>query len=120
MNKLSPREEMVMNLLWDNGPMFVHDMLKVIPEPLHFNTISTFVRSLEKKGLVGDDHIGMTYQYYALVGREEYGKKSLMSHIGKYFKNSYMGMVSTLVKEENISLDELKELIQQVEEAHKE
>ena len=44
MKTLSAREEMVMELLWKNGPMFVSDMLELLEEPLHFNTVSTFVR----------------------------------------------------------------------------
>lgn len=118
MKTLSAREEMVMNILWDKGPMFVQDMLELLPEPLHFNTISTFVRGLEKKGLVGHKIYGISHQYYAVVSREEFNKKTLKSVIGKYFNNSYLGMVSSLVKEEEISLDELKELIREVESAH--
>lgn len=118
MKTLSAREEMVMNILWDKGPMFVQDMLELLPEPLHFNTISTFVRGLEKKGLVGHKTYGISHQYYAVVSREEFNKKTLKSVIGKYFNNSYLGMVSSLVKEEEISLDELKELIREVESAH--
>ena len=119
MKTLSAREEMVMNILWDKGPMFVQDMLELLPEPLHFNTVSTFVRGLEKKGLVGHKTYGISHQYYAVVSREEFNKKTLKSVIGKYFNNSYLGMVSSLVKEEEISLDELKELIREVENAHK-
>ena len=120
MKTLSAREEMVMDILWDKGPMFVQDMLEFLPEPLHFNTISTFVRGLEKKGLVSHQAFGISHQYYAAVSREEFNKKTLKSFIGKYFNNSYLGMVSSLVKEEEISLDELKELIREVEKAHQE
>ena len=119
MKTLSAREEMVMNILWDKGPMFVQDMLELLPEPLHFNTISTFVRGLEKKGLVGHKTYGISHQYYAEVSREEFNKKTLKSVIGKYFNNSYLGLVSSLVREEQISIDELKELIREVENAHK-
>ena len=121
MKTLSAREETVMNILWENGPMFVQDMMAHFPEPCpHFNTVSTFVRGLEKKGLVGHKAFGISHRYYALVSREEFNKHTLKSFIGKYFNNSYLGMVSSLVKEEDISVEELKELIRQVEEAHKE
>ena len=39
--------------------------------------------------------------------------------ISKYFNNSYLNAVSSLVKEEDISLDELKQLIHEVEQADK-
>jgi predicted transcriptional regulator len=64
---------------------------------------------------VGHEGFGRTYQYYALVSREDFKKKTLRGVISKYFNNSYLGVVSSLVREEEISLDELKELIREVE-----
>ena len=61
----------------------------------------------------------LVYQYYPIVSREEYGKSTVRGAISKYFNNSYLSVVSSLVKEEDISLDELKELIRQVEEGNK-
>lgn len=118
MKNLSPKEEIIMNLLWDNGPMFVKEMLAFYDDPKpHFNTVSTFVRILEDEGYIGHRAFGVSYQYYPLVSRNDYHKRTVRNVISKYFNNSYMGLVSALVKEEEISLDELKELIRQVEEA---
>ena len=118
MKNLSPKEEIIMNLLWDNGPMFVKEMLQHYDDPKpHFNTVSTFVRILEDEGYIGHRAFGVSYQYYPLVSRNEYHKCTVRNVISKYFNNSYMGLVSSLVKEEEIALDELKDLIRQVEEA---
>lgn len=38
-----------------------------------------------------------------------------MGVISSYFNNSYISAVSTLVKEEKITVEELKELIEQIE-----
>lgn len=120
MKALTRREEEVMELLWKNGPLFVNEMLEFYPDPRpHFNTISTYVRGLEKKGLVSHISYGVTYQYYAVVTREDIQKSTLKNVVSKYFNNSYLGVVSSLVQEEHISLDELKELIREVENAHK-
>lgn len=109
-----------MNLLWEHGPMFVNEMLECYDEPRpHFNTVSTFVRGLEKKGLIAHKSCGISHQYYATVSREEFNKSTLKNVISKYFNNSYLGLVSSLVKEEQISIDELKELINEVEKANK-
>mgnify|MGYP003417976009 CR=1 FL=1 len=65
---LSPKEEIIMNLLWEHGPMFVNEMLECYDEPRpHFNTVSTFVRGLEKKGLIAHNSCGISHQYYAAV-----------------------------------------------------
>ena len=74
---------------------------------------------LEKRSIVceRDAHhvFGNTYQYYAVVSEEEFRKGTLRNVIHKYFNNSYLSVVSSLVEEEDISLDELKQLIADVE-----
>lgn len=118
MKSLSAKEEIVMELLWDNGPMFVNEMLEYYTDPKpHFNTVSTVVRGLEKTGYVSHKVYGTAHQYMALISRDDYQKKTLKGMINKIFGNSYMRVVSALVEEKEISLDELKALIRQVEEA---
>jgi BlaI family penicillinase repressor len=54
MKKITTKEEEVMNLFWEKGPMFVREMLEFYDEPKpHFNTVSTYVRELEVKGYLG-------------------------------------------------------------------
>lgn len=120
MKTLSAREEEIMGFFWEKGPLFVKEIVGLYEEPRpHFNTLSTFVRALEEKGYLSHRTFGNTYQYYAVVSRDEFKKKTLKSVISKYFNNSYLGVVSSLVKEEEISLSELKELIREVENANK-
>lgn len=120
MKRLSAREEEIMGFFWEKGPLFVREIVGFYDEPRpHFNTLSTFVRALEEKGYVGHRAFGNTYQYYALVSRDEFKKKTLKGVISKYFNNSYLGVVSSLVEEEDISVDDLKELIRKVEDANK-
>ncbi len=105
-----------MELYWQHGPMFVRELQEHYAEPRpHFNTLSTMVRLLEKNGFLGHKQFGNTYQYYALVSEKEYGRSSLAGVIRNYFDNSYLSAVSSFVKEEKISVDELKQLIQQIE-----
>jgi len=120
MKTLTGKEEEIMGFFWEKGPLFVKQMLDFYDEPRpHFNTLSTIVRGLEEKGYVGHQAFGNTYQYFAIVSRDDFKKKTLRGVISKYFNNSYLGVVSSLVKEEEISLEELKELIREVEDANK-
>ena len=120
MKRLSAREEEIMGFFWEKGPLFVREIVGFYDEPRpHFNTLSTFVRALEDKGYVGHRAFGNTYQYYAVVSRDEFKKKTLKGVISKYFNDSYLGVVSSLVEEEDISIDDLKELIRKVEDANK-
>ena len=116
MKKLTKKEEEIMNLFWDKGAMFVKELLELYAEPKpHFNTLSTMVRTLEANGYVGHKAYGNSYQYYPVVTREEYAGSTFKGIISNYFNNSYLSAVSALVKEEKITVNELKELIEQIE-----
>ena len=120
MKRLTVKEEEIMRIFWEHGPMFVRELLSFYDEPKpHYNTVSTLVRGLEEKGFVGYKAYGNTYQYYAVVSRDDFKKKTLKGVLSKYFNNSYLGAVSSLVKEEDISVEELKQLIREVENANK-
>ena len=116
MKGLTAKEEEIMGFFREKGPLFVKEMLAFYDEPKpHFNTLSTIVRGLEEKGYLTHKAYGNTYQYYATVSREDFSKRTLKGVISKYFNNSYLNAVSSLVREEDISVDELKELIREVE-----
>lgn len=120
MKGLTTKEEELMGFFWEKGPLFVKQMLDFYEEPKpHFNTLSTIVRGLEEKGFLNHEAFGNSFQYYAAIGEEEYRNRTLKRVISKYFNDSYLSAVSSLVKEEEISLDELKQLIREVENAHK-
>lgn len=120
MKRLTAKEEEIMGYFWEKGPLFVKQLLEYYEEPKpHFNTLSTIVRGLEEKGFLSHHTFGNTYQYYATVSEEAYSKGTLKNVIAKYFNNSYLGVVSSLIKEEDISVDELRQLLDEVEQANK-
>jgi len=110
--RLTNREEEVMEYLWDNGPSFVKDIISSFEgQKPHYNTISTIVRNLEQKGLVSHEDFGTTYRYFAAITKTEYGKLNLKLNVKKYFNNSYKSLFSFLVESEDLTIDEIKELI---------
>ena len=112
MKKLTNKEREIMELYWQHGPMFVRELLGYYEEPKpHFNTLSTMVRALEKSGFLGHKQFGNTFQYYAQVSEREFGKQGIAGMVQNYFDNSYLSVVSSFVKDEKISVDELQELI---------
>ncbi len=117
MKKLTQKEEEVLSCFWNNGPMFIRELLDLQDEPKpHYNTLSTIVRILEEKGYIAYKSYGNTYQYYAKITEEDYQKNTLNNVIDKYFGNSYTRVVSSLIEEEKLSIDELQELIRQIKE----
>ena len=116
MKRLTRKEEIIMEHFWEKGPLFVRELRELYPEPKpQFTTLSTQVRNLESEGLIDHKSFGPTYQYFAKVTREEYKQHSLIGVIDKYFDNSYIKAISALVKEDRVSVDELKELIDLIE-----
>lgn len=121
MKRLTAKEEEVMDFYWDKGPLFVKQLLEFYDEPKpHFNTLSTIVRGLEEKGFLSHQAYGNTYQYCSVVSKEAYSEGTLKNVVAKYFNNSYFNVISSLVKEEDISVSELKQLIEEVEKSQKE
>lgn len=115
-DQLTPKEEEVMQLLWEHGPILISKLVELYPDPKpHFNTVSTVVRRLETKGFVGHNEISGSFHYYAKVEKEYFRSRSFGNFIKNYFGGSYYGAVSSLVTEDKISADELKELLRLVE-----
>lgn len=116
MKKLTNKEEAIMRHFWARGPLFVRELQALYAEPRpHFNTLSTQVRTLETEGFLTHKAFGNSYQYLPVVTEEEYGRSTLGGVVRHYFDNSYLDAVSSLVSERKISVAELKELIQQIE-----
>ena len=116
MQKLTNKEEELMQHFWQHGAMFVRDVLLLYDDPKpHFNTISTMVRTLETKGFIGHESFGSTYRYFPTVTQDEYSKRVLGNVVTRYFENSYQQVVSALIEEEKISIEELEELIRKVQ-----
>ena len=119
MKELTAREEEVMRYFWDEGPLFVKQLLEKYPDPKpHFNTLSTYARMLEEKGFLSHEAFGSTYRYFAIISEEEYRNGTLRSVVKKYFDNSYLSVVSSLIKEEDISVAEIRKLLDEVEKSN--
>ncbi len=120
-NKLTEKEAEIMERLWSEGPQTIRELLVSYPDPKpHFNTVSTIVRVLIDKGFVA--HVGEkngAYTYGALVESRELSGSSLARLVKNYFNNSYRSVVSALVDQEKISVDELREIIDMVEKRNK-
>lgn len=117
MRKLTKKEMYIMELFWTKGGMFVKDMLELYPEPRpHINTLSTQVRTLEKDGFLGHEIFGNGYKYFPIVGKEDFRSDSLSGLVNNFFGNSYLSAVSSLVRENKVSVEELESLIKTLRE----
>lgn len=117
---LTRAEEEIMRILWQLGQGFVKDVLADLPEPKPaYNTVSTILRILEKKEVVGYKAFGKTHEYYPLISEEEYKRFEMNQLIGGYFQNSLPNLVSFFMKDNKLTgkdLDEMTSLIQDTKE----
>lgn len=115
--ELTRAEEEIMRILWQLNRAFVKDILAELPEsdatPAKpaYNTVSTIIRILEKKGVVGYTAYGKTHEYYPLITEEQYRRFQTEQLMTNYFDNSLKKLVSFFVNEKNVSLSEADEII---------
>lgn len=116
MQKLTNKEEEIMQILWKLEKAFVKEVMSEITEEQpHYNTLSTIIRNLEEKGFVAHNAFGNTHQYYPIVKMEDYRKRFMNTAIENYFGSSYKNMVSFFAQEEKISAKELREILEIIE-----
>lgn len=112
MKELTRAEEEIMQVLWALEKAFVKEVIEKLPEPKPaYNTVSTIVRILEQKGFVGHEAHGKSHKYHPLITKESYTKTFMKGFVKKYFSGSYQQMVSFFTKEDNLSLNELEQLL---------
>lgn len=120
MERLTPKEEKIMQLIWRRKKALVSQLLEDFPDPKPpHSTISSVVRILESKGFVGHKAYGRTYEYFPLISKTAYKKRAFERMLKDYFGGSYEQVVSFMVKEQELSpeqLEEIKNIIDEGEE----
>jgi len=117
MTTLTKAEEQIMQILWDEKEGFVKDLLQHFPEPRPaYNTVSTIIRILEKKGFVDHRSFGKSHQYYPVVSREQYRNERFSYLMKDYFNNSMQQVLSHFGKSGSLNMKEADEIIKLMEE----
>ena len=112
MVKLAKREEQIMQVYWELQKAFIKEVIPHLPEPTpHYNSVATMVKILEEKGFLDHETIGNVFRYYPIVSREEYQKHAMKDIVSNYFDNSYPRMLAFFAKEQKLSEEELKEIL---------
>lgn len=115
MKLLTKAEEQVMQVLWKLDKAFLRDIVETMPVPKpHQNTVATLLKILIEKEFVAVNVLGRQHEYYPLLSKEEYSKQTMKQMVKGYFEGSFSNIVSFMVKENNISIEELESLLQQI------
>ena len=112
---LTKAEEQIMQVLWKLEKAFLRELVDAIPHPNpHQNTVATILKILMEKEFVGIELFGRMHQYYPLISKEAYSKSTMKSMVKSYFEGSFSNVVSFMVKENNLSVEDLERLLKEL------
>ena len=115
MKVLTKSEEQIMQVIWKLERAFLKEIIEALPEPRpHNNTVATIIKILTEKEFVGLTVFGRMHQYYPLVSKDAYSKTTLKRMVKGYFEGSFSNAVSFMVKENNLSVEDLELLLKQL------
>jgi BlaI family transcriptional regulator, penicillinase repressor len=116
METLTKTEEKVMQILWDIRKGFVKDIIDRMPAPKPpYNTISSLIRILEKKGFVDHTAYGKTHEYFPKITKLAYRKFTFRQFLANYFEGSPKNVVSFIVQEENLTQEEIQKMLEMID-----
>lgn len=114
---LTKAEEKIMKILWGIGKGFIKDIQEQYPDPKPpYNSVSTIVRVLVQKEIVGFTAYGKSYEYHPLITKEAYRKGQLSRLVSDYYNNSLKQVVSFFSESKKLDERELDEAIRMLEE----
>jgi BlaI family penicillinase repressor len=117
---LTRAEEQIMQALWKLGGAFLREVVDELGPPRpHQNTVATLLKILTEKGFVSVEVVNRHHRYHPKISKEDYSKRSIKQLLKGYFEGSATNVVSFLVKEKDISIEELESLLKQIKKQKK-
>lgn len=90
-------------------------MLPNTPNGASLHNSSIYCEKPERKQYIRAARVGNTYQYTPLIRESEYKRTFMSGFVRNYFENSYKEMVSFFAKDQKISANDLKDIIDMIE-----
>ena len=115
MRQLTKKEKEIMEFFWNRGPMFIRELQGCYEKEPNFSTLSTQVHTLQVDGFPDREAFGSNYRSYPAVSASEYCNSGIHGLIDQYLDSSYSSVVMGFVKNEKLSVDDLKRIIDKIE-----
>ena len=120
MKTLTKAEEQVMRVVWKLGSGLLMEIVDAMPAPNpHKNTVATVLKMLVEKGFISIENIGRIHRYHPAISKEKYSKSTLVDVARGYFQGSFSNVVSFLVEEKKLSVEDLELLLKQLKKPNK-
>ncbi|MET7257437.1 BlaI/MecI/CopY family transcriptional regulator [Dyadobacter jiangsuensis] len=115
METLTKTEEKIMQVIWDLKRGFVKDVIDRLGEPAPpYNTVSSLIRILEKKGFVGYKAYGKTHEYFPLISKLAYRSFTFRNFVANYFDGASGNVLSFMLEEQDLSPEEIEKAIREI------
>ncbi len=122
LDSLGQLQRAVMEVVWRRGEASVHDVLNELSrrKKLAYTTVLTVMQKLEKAGWLAHRNEGKSYIYTPTASREEAGAGSVRGFLKRVFEGDAVAMFQHLIRESDLSDEELSELRAMIDEKRKE
>ncbi len=119
--RLNEQEEAIMRIIWQlQEPFVLRQLLDSLPTPQPpYTTLASIVKNIEAKGYLCSTLKGKTKEYRVLINKVQHGKASIGRLVCDYFQGSYRNLVQQFAQEEHLSPEELRELLDLIENGNK-
>ena len=117
----SELELQVLSLLWQRGPLTVRQVQELLPDGKKraYTTVLTVLQVMEKKRLVRHTRDGLAHVFAAAVAQRKVMGPMMRKLLQNVFGGRASAAVQCLVREGDVSADELKAMRQVIEAAVK-
>lgn len=113
---LTKAEEKIMKILWGIEKGFIKDIIDQYPDPKPpYNSVSTIVRVLVQKEIIGYTAYGKSHQYHPLITKDDYKQGQMSRLVKDYYSNSLTQVVNFFSESKGLSEKELDEAMKMLE-----
>jgi BlaI family penicillinase repressor len=104
------RELDIMAVLWQRGSGTVSEVREALSDDLAYTTVLTVLRTLQEKGYVRPVQEGRAHRYHPSVTQHAAGRSALARVLDKIFAGSSELLLTELVGERDLGVEELRRL----------
>lgn len=119
MRKLPDAEFDIMQAIWVAEPPITASRIIALSgkgEIWKAQTVNTLLSRLIERGFITSEKNGRERLYYPLIGKEQYLQFETESFMKQYHGNSFMSFVHTLVDGQQLSDEDIEEMLRWMQE----
>ena len=120
--QVTDAESKILMLLWDQSPMTMTQITNALKDVTGWDkhAVISLLKRMLKKGSIRMDDVKPAKLYYPLISREEAQLDQTQTFLGKIFEGKPVRMMSAMVQNGQLSVDEIDEIMQMLSKAREE